>query len=65
MIKEKLKKSMSNANAKFFNKKNFKKKLYYIKRKSKHLKENLFNILYILTIILKVIQKTIKIFGKI
>ena len=65
MIKEKLKKSMSNANAKFFNKKNFKKKLYYIKRKSKHLKKNLFNILYILTIILKVIQKTIKIFGKI
>ena len=55
MIKEKLKKSMSNANAKFFNKKNFKKKLYYIKRKSKHLKKNLFNILYILTIILKVI----------
>lgn len=65
MIKEKLKKSMSNANAKFFNEKNFKKKLYYIKRKSKHLKKNLFNILYILTIILKVIQKTIKIFGKI
>ncbi len=29
MIKEKLKKSMSNANAKFFNKKNNKKALLY------------------------------------
>ena len=33
MIKEKLKKSMSNANAKFFNKKNTKKALLYKTKK--------------------------------
>ena len=47
MIKEKLKKSMSNANAKFFNKKNSKKALLYKTKKQTFERKSFKYIVYI------------------